>query len=176
MRFLQTVGRPFDADMLPVKLDPSRRTLLVTTHRRENLGALMRDVYRALRRILEDVLNLNRYFPFIKTGVREVVRAELGDVPNVHLIEPLDYEPFAQLMAQSDLILTDSAAFRKKRRAWVKPVLVLRDTTERPEAVAAGTVNPVGTAEEDVPGSETSFDRRRFVPSKGEFRQSVRRR
>lgn len=148
---LQTVGRPFDANMLPVKLDPSRRTLLVTTHRRENLGDPMRDVYRALRRILEDVPNLELVFPVHKNpAVREVVWAELGDVPHVHLIEPLDYEPFAQLMAQSDLILTDSGGIQEEAPGLGKPVLVLRDTTERPEAVAAGTVNLVGTAEEDV--------------------------
>ena len=148
---LQTVGRPFDAHMLPVKLDPSRRTLLVTTHRRENLGAPMRDVYRALRRLLADIPKLELVFPVHKNpAVREVVRAELGDVPHVHLIEPLDYEPFAQLMAQSDLILTDSGGIQEEAPGLGKPVLVLRDTTERPEAVAAGTVNLVGTAEEDV--------------------------
>ena len=82
--------------------------------------------------------------------VRQVVREELGDVDRVTLIDPLDYEPFANLMAKSYLILTDSGGIQEEAPALGKPVLVLRDTTERPEAVDAGTVRLVGTDKDAV--------------------------
>ena len=82
--------------------------------------------------------------------VREIVQEELGHLPRVHLIDPLDYEPFANLMARVDIVLTDSGGIQEEAPALGKPVLVLRDTTERPEAVAAGTVHLIGTAEEHV--------------------------
>ncbi len=132
-------------------LDLQRRTLLVTTHRRENLGEPMRHVYRALRRLLTEMPDVQAVFPVHKNpAVRQVVREELGDIPAVHLIEPLDYEPFANLMARSTLVLTDSGGIQEEAPSFGKPVLVLRDTTERPEAVNAGTVRLIGTAEEKV--------------------------
>ena len=82
--------------------------------------------------------------------VREVVNEELGDLPKVHLIDPLDYEPFANLMHRAHLILTDSGGVQEEAPALGKPVLVLRDTTERPEAVAAGTVKLIGTDRDRV--------------------------
>jgi UDP-N-acetylglucosamine 2-epimerase (non-hydrolysing) len=82
--------------------------------------------------------------------VREVVNQELGGLSKVHLIEPLDYEPFANLMHRASLILTDSGGVQEEAPALGKPVLVLRDTTERPEAVEAGTVKLIGTDEERV--------------------------
>ena len=82
--------------------------------------------------------------------VREVAREELGGLDRVHLIDPLDYEPFANLMARSHLILTDSGGVQEEAPALGKPVLVLRNTTERPEAVEAGTVRLVGTDKERV--------------------------
>lgn len=132
-------------------LDLNRRTILVTTHRRENLGEPMRHVYRALRRVLKEIPDLQAVFPVHKNpAVRQVVREELGDIPAVHLVEPLDYEPFANLMAKSYLVLTDSGGIQEEAPGLGKPVLVLRDTTERPEAVAAGTVRLVGTEEANV--------------------------
>lgn len=129
----------------------SHRILLVTTHRRENLGEPMRHVYQALRQLAEEFPDIAVVFPVHRNPkVREVVRQELGDVPRVHLIDPLDYEPFANLMARSTLILTDSGGVQEEGPALGKPVLVLRDTTERPEAVAAGTVKLIGTAEANV--------------------------
>ena len=90
-------------------------------------------------------------FPVHKNPkVRQVVREELGDVDRVTLIDPLDYEPFANLMAKSYLILTDSGGIQEEAPALGKPVLVLRDTTERPEAVDAGTVRLVGTDKDAV--------------------------
>ena len=128
-----------------------KRLILVTTHRRENLGEPMRHVYQALRMVLENLPDVEAIFPFHKIPkVREIVDKELGKLAQVHLIEPLDYEPFANLMAKVDIVLTDSGGIQEEAPALGKPVLVLRDTTERPEAVDAGTVKLVGTAYDDV--------------------------
>lgn len=128
-----------------------RRLILMTTHRRENLGEPMRHVYRALKSVLESHEDVEAIFPVHKNPkVREIVQQELGHLNRVHLIEPMDYEPFANLMAKVDIVLTDSGGIQEEAPALGKPVLVLRDTTERPEAVEAGTVKLVGTAYEDV--------------------------
>lgn len=127
------------------------RLILMTTHRRENLGEPMRHVYRALKSVLEAHEDVEAIFPVHKNPmVREIVKQELGHLSRVHLIEPMDYEPFANLMAKVDIVLTDSGGIQEEAPALGKPVLVLRDTTERPEAVEAGTVKLVGTAYEDV--------------------------
>ena len=128
-----------------------KRVVLVTTHRRENLGEPMRHVYRALRKLVEEFEDVEIVFPVHKNPkVRAVVQEELGKLVKVHLIEPLDYEPFANLMSRAHLILTDSGGVQEEAPALGKPVLVLRDTTERPEAVAAGTVKLIGTDEKYV--------------------------
>lgn len=128
-----------------------RRLILMTTHRRENLGEPMRHVYRALKSVLETHEDVEAIFPVHKNPkVREIVNQELGHLSRVHLIEPMDYEPFANLMAKVDIVLTDSGGIQEEAPALGKPVLVLRDTTERPEAVEAGTVKLVGTAYEEV--------------------------
>ena len=127
------------------------KLILMTTHRRENLGEPMRHVYRALKSVLETHEDVEAIFPVHKNPkVREIVNQELGHLSRVHLIEPMDYEPFANLMAKVDIVLTDSGGIQEEAPALGKPVLVLRDTTERPEAVDAGTVKLVGTAYEDV--------------------------
>lgn len=126
----------------------NKRVILVTTHRRENLGDPMRQVYCAIRRLIGEFKDIEVIFPVHKNPkVREIVKEELGTVDRVHLIDPLDYEPFANLMARSYLVLTDSGGIQEEAPALGKPVLVLRDTTERPEAVTAGTVKLVGTDE-----------------------------
>ena len=127
------------------------RLILMTTHRRENLGEPMRNVYKALRKVLEIHADVEAIFPVHKNPkVREIVQEELGGLERVHLIEPMDYEPFANLMGKVDIVLTDSGGIQEEAPALGKPVLVLRDTTERPEAVDAGTVKLVGTGYEDV--------------------------
>lgn len=127
------------------------RLILMTTHRRENLGEPMRNVYKALRMVLETHADVEAIFPVHKNPkVREIVQEELGGLERVHLIEPMDYEPFANLMGKVDIVLTDSGGIQEEAPALGKPVLVLRDTTERPEAVYAGTVKLVGTGYEDV--------------------------
>ena len=128
-----------------------KRIILVTTHRRENLGEPMRHVYKALKDILEAFADVEIIFPVHKNPkVREVVNEELGHLSRVHLTDPLDYEPFANLMARAALILTDSGGVQEEAPALGKPVLVLRDTTERPEAVEAGTVRLIGTNRERI--------------------------
>ena len=127
------------------------RLILMTTHRRENLGEPMRNVYKALRKVLETHADVEAVFPVHKNPkVREIVQEELGGLDRVHLIEPMDYEPFANLMGKVDIVLTDSGGIQEEAPALGKPVLVLRDTTERPEAVDAGTVKLIGTEYEDV--------------------------
>lgn len=127
------------------------RIVTVTTHRRENLGEPMRHVYKAIKALLDDFADIEVIFPVHRNpDVRAIVNEELGGIDRVHLIEPLDYEPFANLMHRSSIILTDSGGVQEEAPALGKPVLVLRDTTERPEAVAAGTVKLVGTDLETV--------------------------
>ena len=129
----------------------NKRIILVTTHRRENLGEPMRHVYKALKRLTETFADVEIVFPVHKNPkVREVVNEELGNLDKVHLIDPLDYEPFANLMSRAALILTDSGGVQEEAPALGKPVLVLRDTTERPEAVEAGTVKLIGTDSDKV--------------------------
>lgn len=129
----------------------NKRIILVTTHRRENLGEPMRHVYKALKQLTEEFDDVEVVFPVHKNPkVREVVNEELGGLAEVHLIDPLDYEPFANLMHRAHLILTDSGGVQEEAPALGKPVLVLRDTTERPEAVDAGTVKLIGTDRERV--------------------------
>ena len=136
-------------------LDSGKRLILMTTHRRENLGEPMRQVYRALKTTLEQHPEAAAIFPVHKNPkVREVVQAELAGIDRVYLTEPMDYEPFANLMNHADIVLTDSGGIQEEAPALGKPVLVLRDTTERPEAVVAGTVRLTGTGY-DVVKEET---------------------
>ena len=132
-------------------LESHKRIILVTTHRRENLGGPMHHVYRALRRLVDTVPDTEIVFPVhLNPLVREAVAEELEGHPSVHLVEPMEYEEFTNLMARSAIVLTDSGGIQEEAPSLGKPVLVLRDTTERPEAVAAGTVKLVGTDEETV--------------------------
>ena len=136
-------------------LASGKRLILMTTHRRENLGEPMRQVYRALKTTLEQHPEAAAVFPVHKNPkVREVVQAELAGTDRVYLTEPMDYEPFANLMNHADIVLTDSGGIQEEAPALGKPVLVLRDTTERPEAVVAGTVRLTGTGY-DVVKEET---------------------
>ena len=133
------------------RVDFGKRIILVTTHRRENLGEPLRQVYKALKSLVEEFPDVEIIFPVHKNPkVREVVDEELGDLERVRLIDPLDYEPFANLMSRATLILTDSGGVQEEAPALGKPVLVLRDTTERPEAVHAGTVKLIGTNQAKV--------------------------
>jgi UDP-N-acetylglucosamine 2-epimerase (non-hydrolysing) len=127
-------------------LDPRKRLILVTGHRRENFGDGFERICQALTRIAKNHADVQVVYPVhLNPQVQEPVRRLLGDVGNIHLIEPLDYLPFVYLMDKSTLILTDSGGIQEEAPSLGKPVLVMRDTTERPEAVEAGTVKLVGT-------------------------------
>jgi UDP-N-acetylglucosamine 2-epimerase (non-hydrolysing) len=148
-----TVKKDFDFHnpKLEEAIRSDHKLILMTTHRRENLGTPMRHVYQALKEVLKDNPGAEAIFPMHKNPkVREVAERVLGDMERVHLIEPMEYEPFANLMARVDIVLTDSGGIQEEAPALGKPVLVLRNTTERPEAVTAGTVKLIGTGKEDV--------------------------
>ncbi len=132
-------------------IDPEKKLVAMTCHRRENWGEPMERIFAAVARLAEETENIEIVFPVHKNPlVREIAAKHLKGRENVQLIEPLDYHPFATLMAKADLILTDSGGIQEEAPSLGKPVLVLRDTTERPEAVAAGTVKLVGTDEQAI--------------------------
>ncbi len=126
-------------------LDPSRRLILVTGHRRENFGPGFENICAALAELAtrEDVEIV--YPVHLNPNVTGPVHQNLGDRPNIHLMEPLDYLPFVYLMDRAYLVITDSGGIQEEAPSLGKPVLVMRDVTERPEAVDAGTVKLVGT-------------------------------
>ena len=129
----------------------NRRVILVTAHRRENLGEPMKNIFQALAQLHEEFKDIEVIFPIHKNpAVRKPAFEILGGYDRIHLIEPLDYEPFANLMAKCYLILTDSGGLQEEAPALGKPVLVLRENTERPEAVEAGTVILAGTQKEKI--------------------------
>ena len=134
-------------------LSPAKRLVLVTGHRRENFGEGFENICQALARIAKNNAGVQVVYPVhLNPQVQEPVRRLLGSVDNVHLIEPLDYLPFVYLMDRSTLILTDSGGIQEEAPSLGKPVLVMRDTTERPEAVEAGTVRLVGTNADEIAG------------------------
>jgi len=138
---------------LPPGVPPldGRRMLLVTTHRRENWGEPLRQIYLALLDVLNRFPDVMVVFSVHRNpAVRRVAEEVLAGHPRAHLIEPPDYGPFVRLESQAYLILTDSGGVQEEAPALGTPVLVLRDVTERPEGVAAGTVELVGTARERI--------------------------
>lgn len=132
-------------------LREQRRLVLVTGHRRESLGQGMEDLCEALARIATRNPDVDIVYPVhLNPRVREPVNRRLSGHRNIHLIEPLDYLPFVNLMRHATLIITDSGGIQEEAPSLGKPVLVTRDTTERPEAVQAGTVKLVGTNTEVI--------------------------
>jgi UDP-N-acetylglucosamine 2-epimerase (non-hydrolysing) len=131
---------------VPVQVEPHERLLLVTLHRRESWGAPLAGMCRALRTIAESRSDVRIVLPVhLNPSVRETVRESLGGAPRVTLVEPFDYIRFVALMSVSWLVLTDSGGVQEEAPALGLPVLVLRDTTERPEAVECGVARLVGT-------------------------------
>jgi len=132
-------------------LDPQRRLILVTGHRRENFGQGFENICNALATLAERFADTQILYPVhLNPNVREPVYRILGKARNVKLIEPVDYLPFVYLMTRSALIITDSGGVQEEAPSLGKPVLVMREVTERPEAVAAGTVRLVGTDPERI--------------------------
>ena len=127
-----------------------RRVVLVTGHRRENHGEGMLSICRALQRLAQrdDVLIVYPVHP--NPNVQHPVKRLLATTDNIHLLEPLDYLSFVYLLTKADIILTDSGGIQEEAPSLGKPVLVMRDTTERPEAVAVGVARLVGTTEDTI--------------------------
>jgi UDP-N-acetylglucosamine 2-epimerase (non-hydrolysing) len=155
---LEVVGRLSRDAILQRALDakfsflrPGARLVLVTGHRRESFGGGFERICQALVRTAEKFSDVDIVYPVhLNPNVREPVNRLLAGIDNVHLIEPLDYLPFVYLMNRSYVILTDSGGIQEEAPSLGKPVLVMRETTERPEAVQAGTVKMVGTGVEVI--------------------------
>lgn len=127
------------------------RLILITAHRRENLGEPMHHMFRAIRRIIDEHPDVSAIYPIhMNPVVRAAANDELGDCDRIHIIEPLDVLDFHNFMAHSYMILTDSGGIQEEAPSLGKPVLVMRDTTERPEGISAGTLRLVGTNEDVI--------------------------
>lgn len=127
------------------------RLILITAHRRENLGKPMENMFRAIRRVMDEHLDVKAIYPIhMNPAVRESANDILGGDERIHIIEPLDVLDFHNFLSRSYLILTDSGGIQEEAPSLGKPVLVMRDTTERPEGIAAGTLKLVGTEEENI--------------------------
>lgn len=132
-------------------LDPQRKFILVTGHRRESFGDGFERICQALMEVAQQHPEVDIVYPVhLNPNVREPVNRLLTGINNIHLIAPLDYLPFVYMMSRAHIILTDSGGIQEEAPSLGKPVLVMRDTTERPEAVAAGTVKLVGTETADI--------------------------
>lgn len=127
------------------------RLILITAHRRENLGEPMRHMFRAIKRIVEEHQDIKVIYPIhMNPVVRETANEILGNDDRIRIIEPLEVLDFHNFLANSYLVLTDSGGIQEEAPSLGKPVLVMRDTTERPEGIAAGTLRLVGTDEENI--------------------------
>jgi UDP-N-acetylglucosamine 2-epimerase (non-hydrolysing) len=138
------------------------RLILLTAHRRENLGEPIRNIFRAVKRIVEEYQNVKVIYPVhLNPAVKQAAEEILGDNPKIRLIEPLDVETFHNFINASYIVLTDSGGIQEEAPALGKPVLVARETTERPEGVAAGTLRLVGTDGDFIYGNiKTLLDSR----------------
>lgn len=127
------------------------RLIMITAHRRENLGAPMHNMFRAIRRVMEENHDVKAIYPIhMNPVVRQAADEELGGFDRIHIIEPLEVLDFHNFLARSYMILTDSGGIQEEAPSLGKPVLVMRDTTERPEGIKAGTLKLVGTNEEVI--------------------------
>lgn len=159
-RIFVTGNTAIDALKTTVRLDYTHpelrwvgqsRLVMITAHRRENLGEPMRHMFRAIRRVCDEHPDVKAIYPIhMNPVVREIAESELGGDERIHIIEPLDVLDFHNFMARSYLILTDSGGIQEEAPSLGKPVLVMRDTTERPEGIKAGTLKLVGTEEETI--------------------------
>lgn len=173
----------FAPELLARLTDRPQRLILITGHRRESFGQGFQDLCAAVRQLAEAHPDWLFVYPVhLNPNVRGPVHANLGDLPNVALVDPVDYEPFVWLMDRADLILTDSGGVQEEAPALGVPVLVTREVTERPEAVEAGTVQLVGTntrrivaaAEEILAGGELARRMSRATNPYGDGRASER--
>lgn len=146
----QTVDKEYHHDILD-KVSPDNKLILLTMHRRENQGEPMRRVFKVIREVVESREDVEVIYPVhLSPAVQEVAKEILGNTERIHLISPLDVVDFHNLAARSYFIMTDSGGVQEEAPSLGKPVLVLRDTTERPEGVEAGTLKLVGTESKKV--------------------------
>jgi len=146
---LMTVKRPFDQHIL-TRSDYAK-FILITAHRRENFGRPLNNICQSIRKMAEDNPQFHFIYPVhLNQHVQKPVHRHLTNLPNVQLLPPLDYHTFVHLMSLADIILTDSGGIQEEAPSLGKPVLVLRNETERPEAVEAGTVKIIGTDQEMI--------------------------
>ena len=146
------------------------RLILITAHRRENLGAPMHRMFRAIRRVLEENADVKALYPIhLNPAVRAAAEDELAGCDRIHIIEPLDVLDCHNIMARSCLILTDSGGIQEEAPSLGKPVLVMRDTTERPEGIEAGTLKLTGTSEEKIYAEFT-----RLLTDRAEYERMAR--
>lgn len=128
-----------------------KRVILLTSHRRENIGEPMKNIFTAVRDIVEKYEDVEIVFPIhLNPKVRDIAEAVLSDNDRIHIVEPLDYEPFTNLMARVHLVVTDSGGLQEEAPTLGKPVLVVREETERPEGIESGTAKLVGTSYEKL--------------------------
>jgi UDP-N-acetylglucosamine 2-epimerase (non-hydrolysing) len=148
---LEVVARDAPFAVPELKRMDGRRCVLITSHRRESWGEPMRNSGNAIRRLAQTFSDVLFILPVhLNPVVRDVLLPLLSDVPNVLITEPLDYGDFSRCMSMSEVVLTDSGGVQEEAPSLGKPVLVMRETTERPEAVTAGTVRLVGTDEQSI--------------------------
>jgi len=149
---LATVKKQCDLKGLGLdQVDWQKKVVLLTCHRRENWGEPMAEIFTAVARIAREYPEIQIIYPVHKNPlVIQAAQEKLGNLPNIILTEPLEYQPFCRVMNSCYLVLTDSGGLQEEAPALGKPVLVLREVTERPEAIAAGTAQLAGTTEESV--------------------------
>lgn len=144
-----TKNKPSNLDYL--NLDKNLKTILMTSHRRENFGAPLESICDAILELVEKNTTIQVVYPVhLNPNVRKVVFSKLSGHQRIILTDPMEYAPFVTMMNLSDIILTDSGGIQEEAPSLKKPVLVLRDTTERPEAVKSGAVKLVGTSKEKI--------------------------
>ena len=144
-----TVNENYTHDEL--KWAQGSKLIIITAHRRENLGVPMHNMFRAIRRIIDEHTDVKAIYPIhMNPIVRQAANQELGNCDRIHIIEPLEVIDFHNFLARSYLILTDSGGIQEEAPSLGKPVLVMRDTTERPEGIEAGTLKLVGTDEDNI--------------------------
>lgn len=141
----------FENDLLNQLDYDNKKVILLTSHRRENIGQPMENIFKAVNDIVEKYSDVEVVFPIhLNPKVRDIAKDKLGTNKRVHLIEPLDYEPFTNLMAKVHLVVTDSGGLQEEAPTLAKPVLVVREETERPEGIESGTAKLVGTSYEKL--------------------------
>lgn len=146
-----TVRADYSHKDLDWALEGGSRLIMITAHRRENLGEPMHHMFRAIRRIVDEHPDVRAVYPIhMNPVVREAAREELSGCDRIRIIDPLEVLDFHNFLAKSYMILTDSGGIQEEAPSLGKPVLVMRDTTERPEGIAAGTLKLVGTDEEYI--------------------------